>query len=353
MNKCAKVHEHSPNGKKVKFNLPSTIELSETVLLGYNFVARKESPPHERCSTPSCDPGESSCNNEKQTNYNCVKKPYASGQLRWLIWPTLPLNFFMKLSQKMPLSFFYTRVQKVKNDQKLKSRGPALMHLSGRQFSPCAPLKLWRLPVLQQACRPKSVGKNKIPVELWTNGDESIGTFPANSEKLANLFNLGACMLLVENKVPRNLHILTAEYMVSVYPVLHFPHRIPSRRGAHSVTVIGLDPSKAFTSDPELLNSGVMWGSVGLQNLLMHCPYKTSIVTSPGTMLYSSSSRSVIAITSSFASNITWGFRPRRDVFEARLPIQRPGLGLNWRQEEKEPTKWIVSCKIAKAVNAT
>ena len=32
------------------------------------MFARQESPPHERCSTPSCDPGESSCNNEKQTN---------------------------------------------------------------------------------------------------------------------------------------------------------------------------------------------------------------------------------------------------------------------------------------------
>ena len=32
----------------------------------------------------------------------------------------------MKFSQKMPLYFFYTMVQKVKNDQKLKSRGPAL-----------------------------------------------------------------------------------------------------------------------------------------------------------------------------------------------------------------------------------
>ena len=31
--------------------------------------------------------------------------------------------FFMKLSQKMPLYFFYTMVQKSQNDQKLKSRG--------------------------------------------------------------------------------------------------------------------------------------------------------------------------------------------------------------------------------------
>ena len=38
MNKCAKFHEHSLNGKKDKFHLPSTIELSETGVFVYNFV---------------------------------------------------------------------------------------------------------------------------------------------------------------------------------------------------------------------------------------------------------------------------------------------------------------------------
>ena len=38
MNKCANFHEDSPNDKKVKFNLPSTIELSETAIFVYNFV---------------------------------------------------------------------------------------------------------------------------------------------------------------------------------------------------------------------------------------------------------------------------------------------------------------------------
>ena len=38
MNKCAKFHKDSPSGKKVTFNLPSTIELSETVDFVYNFV---------------------------------------------------------------------------------------------------------------------------------------------------------------------------------------------------------------------------------------------------------------------------------------------------------------------------
>ena len=38
MNKCAKFHKDSLSGKKVKFNLPSEIELSETADFVYNFV---------------------------------------------------------------------------------------------------------------------------------------------------------------------------------------------------------------------------------------------------------------------------------------------------------------------------
>ena len=38
MNKCTKFHGHSPKGEKVKFNLPSAIELSETADFVYNFV---------------------------------------------------------------------------------------------------------------------------------------------------------------------------------------------------------------------------------------------------------------------------------------------------------------------------
>ena len=38
MNKCAKFHKDSPSGKKVKFHLPSAIELSETADFVYNFV---------------------------------------------------------------------------------------------------------------------------------------------------------------------------------------------------------------------------------------------------------------------------------------------------------------------------
>ena len=35
-------------------------------------------------------------------------------------------EFFMQFLPKMPLYFFFTKVQKSQNDQKLKSRGPAL-----------------------------------------------------------------------------------------------------------------------------------------------------------------------------------------------------------------------------------
>ena len=38
MNKCAKFHKDSPSGKKVKFNLPSAIELSESADLVHNFL---------------------------------------------------------------------------------------------------------------------------------------------------------------------------------------------------------------------------------------------------------------------------------------------------------------------------
>ena len=38
MNKCAKFHKDSPSGKKVKFNLTSAIELSETSDFVYNFL---------------------------------------------------------------------------------------------------------------------------------------------------------------------------------------------------------------------------------------------------------------------------------------------------------------------------
>ena len=38
MNKWANFHKDSLSGKKVKFNLPSSIELSETADFVYNFV---------------------------------------------------------------------------------------------------------------------------------------------------------------------------------------------------------------------------------------------------------------------------------------------------------------------------
>ena len=81
VNKCAKFHkEYSPSGKKVKFNLPSVIELSETV--DFNL-----------CTTLHRNPMQAS-------NFGS-----AFDQLFLRI-------FLMKLSQKMALNVFYTMVQK-------------------------------------------------------------------------------------------------------------------------------------------------------------------------------------------------------------------------------------------------
>ena len=38
MKKCLKFHKDNPSGKKVKFNLPSAIELSKRAKFVYNFV---------------------------------------------------------------------------------------------------------------------------------------------------------------------------------------------------------------------------------------------------------------------------------------------------------------------------
>ena len=40
MSKCAKFHKYRKSDKKVKFNLPSATELSETAGFVYNFVQK-------------------------------------------------------------------------------------------------------------------------------------------------------------------------------------------------------------------------------------------------------------------------------------------------------------------------
>ena len=38
MNTCVKFHKDTPSGKRVIFNFPSAMELSETIDFVYNFV---------------------------------------------------------------------------------------------------------------------------------------------------------------------------------------------------------------------------------------------------------------------------------------------------------------------------
>ena len=97
VNKCAKFHEHSPKGKKVKFNLPSAIGLSETATL---------------CTTL----------------YRNLKQVSNSGGL--FDQPSLEVCYeiFTEDASVLPL---HHGAKKVQNDQKLKSRwGPALIFCS-------------------------------------------------------------------------------------------------------------------------------------------------------------------------------------------------------------------------------
>ena len=83
MNKCAKFHEDSPSGKKVKFNLVSAIELSETADFVYNFV-------------------------KKASNFSCA-------------FDKLFLWIFMQFLQK--IYFVYTMVQKSQKWPKTQIKG--------------------------------------------------------------------------------------------------------------------------------------------------------------------------------------------------------------------------------------
>ena len=92
VNKCAKFHKGSPSGKKVKFNLPSMIELSETAIFVYNFVGI-----------------ETLC--KRATSVAHLTK--------------FSFEFFYEtFTEDAPLFFLYHGAKKVKNDQKLKSSGP-------------------------------------------------------------------------------------------------------------------------------------------------------------------------------------------------------------------------------------
>ena len=90
MNKCVKFHKDSPSDKKVKFNLPSSIELLKTA----DFV------------------------------YNVVQKPYVKRATSVAHLANFSFEFFfMKFSQKMPLYFFNIMVQKSQKWPKTQIKG--------------------------------------------------------------------------------------------------------------------------------------------------------------------------------------------------------------------------------------
>ena len=93
MNKRAKFHKDSPSDKKVKFNLPSAIELSKTAdFEDGRFCVQLYVPLYKRATSLA-----------HLTNLN------------------FPLSFFMKFSQKIPLYFEKSKWPKT------QIKGPALL----------------------------------------------------------------------------------------------------------------------------------------------------------------------------------------------------------------------------------
>ena len=54
-----------------------------------------------------------------------VQKPFTREQLRWHIWPTFPLNYFVVFTE-VASTFSILLCKKVKNDQNFKARGGVL-----------------------------------------------------------------------------------------------------------------------------------------------------------------------------------------------------------------------------------
>ena len=80
-----------------------------------------------------------------------------SEQLWWHMWPIFSLNFFMKFSQRMPLYFFYTMVQKSQKWPKtqIKGMGPALKEKKSN---------LWKMSVQKSIFSFSSANQAGVPV---------------------------------------------------------------------------------------------------------------------------------------------------------------------------------------------
>ena len=83
----------------------------------------------------------------------------------------------MKFSQKMPLYFFHTMMQKVKNDQKLKSRGSALIIIIIKWGLFIKMATDWQVSEVGDTCRP-AVGPRSVQIEWISAGTAHLG-FPA------------------------------------------------------------------------------------------------------------------------------------------------------------------------------
>ena len=122
MNKCAKFHEDSPSGKKVKFNLPSTIELGDG-----------------RCCVQLC----------KETL--CKRATSVAHLTNFSFESSFLCNFHRRCVSTSSVPW----CKKVKNDQKLKLRGGGGGVRTAAHALLCSVLNVSRVQVLHvESCMP-------------------------------------------------------------------------------------------------------------------------------------------------------------------------------------------------------
>ena len=74
MNKCAKFHKDSPSDKKVKFNLPSTVELSEHPFLCTTLYRNLMQASNFGGTFDQLKGGGVSCNNDREAIVTSERK---------------------------------------------------------------------------------------------------------------------------------------------------------------------------------------------------------------------------------------------------------------------------------------
>ena len=132
-------------------------------------------------------------------------------------------EFFMKFSQKTPLNVFYTMVQKVKNDQKLKSRGI----LPSNRHCRCCARKEHGVLFVHCGLNNRITGRSSYRVGLRAQANFSAQTFkPAHKARAGQRAALSATAAM-QHLEQRSASELSAKWVAK--NVIDFFFNLPGR----------------------------------------------------------------------------------------------------------------------------